>query len=106
VLLQLGANVIAFEPQYDCIRELQQRLCPNPNLVPINAALGSSEGHITLYAHRYRTCSSFIKDWQGEVAVESVQVPMTTLDNAIAKFGMPNIARSTLRAMNLKFSMV
>jgi FkbM family methyltransferase len=93
VFLQLGAKVIAFEPQYDCIQELQARLCPHPHLVPINAAVGSSAGQMTLYVHRYRTCSSFVKDWQGEMAIERVEVPVSTLDNAIAKFGMPQYCK-------------
>jgi FkbM family methyltransferase len=101
VFLRLGAKVIAFEPQRDCIQELQARLGSHPHLVPINAAVGSSSGQRTFYIERHRTASSLVKDWQGEV-VGSVEVPVTTLDDAIAKFGVPQHCKIDVEGYELE----
>jgi hypothetical protein len=42
VFLRLGAKVIAFEPQAECVREIRARVGPHPNLVIVDAALGST----------------------------------------------------------------
>jgi FkbM family methyltransferase len=88
VFLALGARVVAFEPQADCLQELHARLGGSPRLITIPAAVGRRRGVVTLYVNPARTASSCIKDWQGE-AERAIQVPMTTLDDAIALHGVP-----------------
>jgi hypothetical protein len=48
VLLSLGASVVAFEPQPDCVRELKAR-CGQRGLTAITAAVGSKSGRLPLY---------------------------------------------------------
>jgi FkbM family methyltransferase len=101
VFLRLGAKVIAFEPQRDCIRELRARLGSHSDLVAINAAVGSISGYRTLYIERHRTASSLVEDWQGEV-VGSIEVPVTTLDDSIAKFGVPQHCKIDVEGYELE----
>jgi FkbM family methyltransferase len=101
VFLRLGAKVIAFEPQPDCFNELRARLGPNPRLVSVNAAVGSSPGRTTMYVERHRTASSLLKDWQGEIE-GSIEVPVTTLDNAIAKYGTPHYCKIDVEGYELE----
>ena len=62
VFLRLGAKVIAFEPQRDCIEELQARLRHHSQLVTIHAAAGSSPGRKTLYIESHRTASRSLSE--------------------------------------------
>lgn len=99
--LRLGARVIAFEPQAECIREMRARLGPHPNLVLVHAAVGSHTGRATLNVGRHRTNSSLVEDWQGEV-VGSVEVPITTLDEAIARYGKPRHCKIDVEGFELE----
>jgi FkbM family methyltransferase len=101
VFLRLGARVVAFEPQSDCMQELRARLGRHPRLVPVNAAVGSSNGKMTLYVGGHRTCSSFVREWQGDV-VGSVEVPVTTLDDAIEEFGVPRYCKIDVEGFELE----
>ncbi len=101
VFLRLGAKVIAFEPQRDCVEELRARLGPHPRLVPINAAVGSSSGQGTLHVSKHRTASSLVQDWQGEAEC-GVEVPVTTLDDAIAEFGVPRFCKIDVEGWELE----
>ena len=56
VFLHLGAKVVAFEPQRDCMDELKSRLGRHPQLVTIDAAVGSQSGTGTLYVERHQYC--------------------------------------------------
>ncbi len=88
VLLGLGAKVIAFEPQPDCMRELGALCGHLAGLTTVEAALGSQRGQATLYVGENREHSSFLKHWVGR-ALKSYEVPATTLDDAILRFGVP-----------------
>ena len=101
VFLRLGAKVVSFEPQKDCIEELQSRLGANPRLVTVNSALGSGSGVSTMHVERNRTASSLIKDWQGEV-IDTIEVTVTTLDDAIAQFGVPRYCKIDVEGYELE----
>lgn len=101
VFLKLGAIVVAFEPQRDCMDELKARIGTRADLVPVNAAVGSTPGHRTLFIESYRPASSLLKDWQGEV-IGSIEVPVTTLDHAIAEFGVPRYCKIDVEGYELE----
>jgi FkbM family methyltransferase len=93
VLLKVGANVIAFEPQPDCVQELQARCIPYRNKLEIcQSAVGAEIGEAELYISSYSSAtSSFFQDWsEGST---TIKVPMTTLDQAITKFGIPSYCK-------------
>jgi FkbM family methyltransferase len=101
VFLALGAKVVAFEPQRDCLEELRARLGAPEQLVPVTSALGSTEGHLTLYIAQDRVFSTFNKEWFRD-AVDSVEVPVTTLDAAILKFGVPDYCKIDVEGYELE----
>jgi len=82
VFLKLGGKVIAFEPQPDCVKELNHRCGNNNNLIIINSGLSSTEGKGELYVRPHRGASGLVKEWEGNI--ESViDVNLVTLDNMI-----------------------
>ena len=103
VFLRLGAKVVAFEPQLECVEELRARIGPHPHLVPVNAAVGSSPGRMTCYVGQYRTNSSLVPQWQAEGdVVGTIEVPVTTLDDAIARYGVPQYCKIDVEGYELE----
>lgn len=92
VMLKLGAKVIAFEPQQDCIREIQARLGRPAALTLVAKAVGAAPGEAVLFTSQSNTAASLLPNWQGE-ATGSVRVPITTLDEAIATYGRPKFCK-------------
>ncbi|MFC1596901.1 FkbM family methyltransferase [Planctomycetota bacterium] len=88
LLLDLGARVVAFEPQPDCMRQLRARCGRSARLVARRQALGSEPSEATLCVRNKRACSSLLEDWEGDIE-SRMTVAVTTLDNAIAEFGTP-----------------
>lgn len=78
-LLALGAKVVAFEPRPSSFREMKARCSPNRR-------------------------SSLVADWAADNRLDVNQVPVTTLDLAIARYGLPRFCRIDLRGSNGKFS--
>jgi FkbM family methyltransferase len=101
VFLRLGARVIAFEPQPECVREIEARLTPQPRLTIEETALGSELGQTTLYIMNHRTNSSLQKDWLGK-QVGSIQVPITTLEKMIEKHGVPQFCKIDVEGYELE----
>jgi FkbM family methyltransferase len=97
VFLSLGARVVAFEPQRDCWLEIQAR---NPTATAICSAVGSAPGTATLYVDRHRTGSSVVPGWRSAVE-DTVEVPMTTLDAAIAEYGVPAFCKIDVEGFDL-----
>jgi FkbM family methyltransferase len=91
VLLALGASVIAFEPQPQCIRELRAR--KNPRLTVVPNAVGSAPGRATLNLHQTTTHASLLPNWDGRQAIGAVDIDVTTLDEAIQKYGTPSFCK-------------
>lgn len=88
-LLRAGATVVAFEPQPECVRELQARCRPyRDRLLVRRAALGAESGQEVLYLRESSGQSSLLSDWEG-IPKGTITTPVTTLDLAIAEFGKP-----------------
>ena len=88
-LLELGHKVIAFEPQPQCIREIKARCRPFRQHLQIEeTALGDSQGATTLFVRESSGQSSLRSTWEG-TAAGVLQVPVSTLDVAIQRFGIP-----------------
>jgi FkbM family methyltransferase len=101
VFLELGARVVAFEPQPDCYREMVAR-CGRPGrLTALNVAVGSEPGEATLYVDRTRAGSSLRAGWGGSIEAE-IRVPMETLDRAIARYGPPNFCKIDVEGFELE----
>jgi len=97
--LELGATVIAVEPQ-DCIT----RIPNNQNLKKIQKALGESEGERKMMISNAGTLSSLSEEWIEAVSKKRFLpeiytwnkekiVQITTLDKLIEQYGMPSFIK-------------
>jgi FkbM family methyltransferase len=92
ILLSLGARVVAFEPQPNCCREISVR--GNKRLTVVNKAVGAVEGTADLYLNSTSAVASLVPNWRDESdGLGKLTVRTTTLDNAIAEFGVPEFCK-------------
>jgi FkbM family methyltransferase len=97
--LQLGARVVAVEPQEACARELMRRFGRDPRFSLVTNALAASEGEGELLIADESTVSSMATDWIdrvkgtgrfGDIDWRGTQkVRTTTLDALIDAHGVP-----------------
>jgi FkbM family methyltransferase len=93
ILLRAGVNIVAFEPQPNCVKELKARCSPYRNHLRIcQSAVGSEPGEAELYSSNHSYVSSFFHDW-ADGPTSKIPVIVTTLDNAIAEFGKPSYCK-------------
>ena len=102
VLLELGAEVVAVDPQPKAMRELRSRLGANPRLTCVETALGSHEGTATFYLHDQVGTSSLIGNWQPGKVKGQIEVPVTTLDALIRRFGKPAYCKIDVEGYELE----
>lgn len=97
---RLGARIVAVEPQPACMRVLRGLYGRAPNITLIQSALGAQPGQQTLHISPTNpTVSTLSTQWIDAVRqVDSfaavnwdtaVAVPVTTLDDLIARYGKP-----------------
>jgi len=100
-LLRIGMNVVAFEPQKQCAKELMAR-CGHygEKFVLCESALGASPGEASLHVCENTAVSSFQKEWNG--AATTIQVPVTTLDHAISRYGTPHFCKIDVEGWELE----
>lgn len=107
-LLAIGAKVVAIEPQEYCYKYLQYKFGKKIHL--INKGLGESESLQDFHISKYNVLSSFSTDWINSVKdgrfkgvdwTEVIKVEMTTLDNLIAEFGLPDFIKIDVEGYEL-----
>lgn len=98
--LEIGARVIAVEPQPDCIRVLQQKFGDKIIIEPIG--LGSQAGEMEMFIADESTISTFSKDfidstkdnkfrrnsWEKKLTVKII-----TIEELIRKHGLPDFCK-------------
>jgi FkbM family methyltransferase len=103
---ELGATVVAVEPQANCVAKLNKRYAKSKQVRIIQKVVGPCEGEAVLQVcdrdnGRLSSCSeewisasksigSIFSPLKWE---RSIKVPMTTLDSLIAQFGMPSFCK-------------
>jgi FkbM family methyltransferase len=101
---QLGARVIAIEPQPDLAARLRRQFAGDPKVAVVESALGAAPGRATLFLSRRTPTVTTLSDaWiervQGTPGFERVawqdrrEVPVTTLDDLIARHGLPRFCK-------------
>lgn len=95
-LLDIGAKVVAVEPQEYCYKYLQYKFGKKIQIV--NKGLGEFESIQDFHISKYSVLSSFSTEWINSVKDgrfkgvdwnKVIKVKMTTLDNLITEFGLP-----------------
>jgi len=96
----LGAKVIAIEPQPVCVEYLRRRFGDDPNVTILDMAVGRSTGSSVMYINSANPTISTFSDeaWRQQLGRdarypirwdEQIEVPMTTLDELLMKYGTP-----------------
>lgn len=109
---QLGARVVAVEPQPHLFRFLQRCYGRSPHVTLINHALGAQPGEATLHvSRRTPTVTTLSRAWIDAVQQDdsfagvewdtAVTVPVTTLDDLIAKNGRPAFCKIDVEGYEL-----
>jgi len=99
VLLDIGAKVIAVEPQNQCIIKIKENIGENPNLTILDSGVSSKDGELDFFiCPDAPTISTFSKKWKvGRFEnfhwTETKKVKVTTLDNLIGMFGLPKYCK-------------
>jgi FkbM family methyltransferase len=103
VFLKLQANVVAIEPQNECVSILRAVYGSNRKLTVVHKALGEAEGEAEIMISNAHPLSSLSTEW-----IESVKksgrfpehswnkkqvVQISTLDKLIEQFGVPSFIK-------------
>jgi FkbM family methyltransferase len=107
-LLDIGAKVVAVEPQEYCNKYLQYKFGKRIQIV--TKGLGEAEGIKDFHISKYDALSSFSDDWinsvkngrfKGNNWDKVIKVEMTTLDKLIAEFGLPAFVKIDVEGYEL-----
>jgi FkbM family methyltransferase len=101
---RLGARVVALEPQPLCARAIRTLYADDPQVALVEAACSDRPGSLTLRINSANpTVSTASADfigaadgaggWEGQVWDAEIEVPCTTLDALIARYGAPAFAK-------------
>ncbi len=100
----LGCNVVALEPQPDCVRVLRMLFARTPRVTIVEAAASRAPGRATLsLSERTPTVTTLAPEWRAARAREPgfrnvrwnrrIEVETTTLDRLINRFGVPTFVK-------------
>jgi len=97
VFLDLGATVVACEPQIDCLRRLRARQTARATggrLTVLDCAVSASRGNGRFYVREARGTSGLLEDWHPRIRVErAVDVRVVTLDDLVDTYGVPRYCK-------------
>jgi len=99
-MYRLGCRIVAFEPQAACVDLLEAWYGDRPEITIVPQALGREEGSLSLFSSPGKpTLASLDPEWVGRMGssegFEGIywekgrEATVTTLDNAIARYGTP-----------------
>jgi len=110
---KLGAKVIAVEPQHHLMRLLKRLYGSHKSIVLVEAGAGAKPGSADMHiSQRTPTVTTFSKTWQADVKQaesfggvtwdEQISVPITTLDNLIEQYGLPDFCKIDVEGFELE----
>ena len=111
LFLSLGAKVVCVEPQKNCIDILSEKFKDNKNVKIINTALGEKEDELDIFISPSDTVSTMSRDFiettslerfKGIVWDKKEKVKVTTLDNIISEYGLPDYCKIDVEGYELE----
>lgn len=110
---QLGARVVAIEPQPVLFGVLQRLYGRSPHITLLDQAVGAQPGQATLHiSQRTPTVSTLSAGWMEAVQRDAsfagvawdtaVTVPVTTLDELIGRYGRPAFCKIDVEGFELE----
>lgn len=109
IFLDLGADVICVEPQPACIKVLKQRFKNNKRVTIVEKGISFEKGVLPFYiSSENHATSSFSRRMitQGRFAHrnwdKTVEVPVTTLQKVVEKYGSPAFCKIDVEAFEDK----
>jgi FkbM family methyltransferase len=111
VMLSLGARVVCVEPQDSCFSHLEIKYLNNPNVQLVHSALGEYAGSGEMLISQSHTLSTMSKKFIAETTKErfpevswdnSQDVEITTLDELIAVYGIPEFTKIDVEGFELE----
>ncbi|GAB3944215.1 hypothetical protein GCM10028805_11550 [Spirosoma harenae] len=108
-LLQIGAKVIAVEPQETCYKVLEYKF--DKKITIITKGLSDKAGIKKFHISKTNTISSFSDEWINSVKTDrfkeyswdtTIDVEMTTLDNLIDQYGLPAFIKIDVEGYELE----
>lgn len=103
IFLELGARVVAVEPQPLCQDVLKRLFASSPRFTLVPKALGDAPGEAKMFIADASVLSTLSKDWidkttksgrfAGHEWSKSITVPLTTMDALIAEHGDPSFCK-------------
>jgi FkbM family methyltransferase len=108
--LELGAKVIAVEPQDKCFRHLKRKF--GDKIVLVKKGLGEADGIKKFHISEDSTLSSFSDNWMSSVTgtdrfkgrswIKTVKAVMTTADELIKQYGKPDFIKIDVEGYELE----
>jgi FkbM family methyltransferase len=100
VFLQLGANVVAVEPNPACCKRMLALGYKGRLTIRCEAA-GDHQGELTLFTATHDRHSTVSEEWMDSAAANdpgfkwngSIKVPLNTLDDMRAQYGVPDFVK-------------
>jgi len=109
IFLELGANVVAVEPQQECVKTLREKFGTTIRIE--NIGLSNAEGELDLHIANESTISSFSEEFILKTGAErfkrnkwekTTKVHVSTFDKLIEKYGVPNFSKIDVEGFELE----
>lgn len=107
IFLACGARVVALEPNPLCLPTLRFELGQNERFELVEKAVGEKPSTATLNFVGTESTASLRAEWKwlnpsADAPVQTVDVPVTTLDALIAEFGVPDFCKIDVEGFELE----
>ncbi|MHA1292960.1 MAG: FkbM family methyltransferase [Promethearchaeota archaeon] len=110
IFLKLGGRVVCIEPQTQCYKILRRKFKNNKKVIIVNKAVGDKIGFAKLFiCKEYDTLSTLSERWKKESLYskkyswsKTQDVSMTTLNDLIKKYGIPDFCKIDVEGYELK----
>jgi FkbM family methyltransferase len=103
IFLELGASVVAIEPQYKCLEVIKTNYGKNANLITVDMALGAHDGQAEMMIGDLHQLSSLSLEWIEKTRISNrfpghrwdkkIIVNVTTIDQLINHYGEPDFIK-------------